>query len=508
MTDNFTQFLKQYYPKPKSSICLGGIIESDTVYPEYPLLVSLKTLNRHGLIAGATGTGKTKTIQVFAEQLALAKVPSLVMDIKGDLSGLSQRGEANEKIQQRQQQLSMSYKPTGFNVNFFSLDNTPGIKLRTTLTDFGATLFAKMLALNETQSSIITILFQYAKEQNLPLLDLTDIKKLISYAQSDAKSDIEQEYGGISSQSLKAILRKIIQLESQGGGDLFGEPAFDVNDLMQMSKEQATISVLRLMNLQDKPQLFSSYMLSLLTQLYRIFPEVGDCEKPKLVLFLDEAHLLFENASKALLNKLTSMVKLIRSKGIGLVFCTQSPKDIPEDILGQLGLKVQHALRAFSAKDRKAIKLIAENFPLSDFYETEKLLTTLGIGQALVCSLDEKGLPTPLFAAMMRTPLSRMGAISDAELTKALSKSNLTEKYKQRIDRESAKELLAARMKKAKQAKNEQQKDSQSSRKKSANEQGALEKLSKNTLFRQVIRTITREFSRAILLALGIKKKK
>ncbi len=468
---------------------LGGIILNNQLLPESPVNLVLKSLNRHGLIAGATGSGKTKTIQVLAEQLSLVGVPSLVMDIKGDISGLAMPGDASDSIIARCQSLNVTYTPQGYPVEFLTLSEAhAGVPLRSTVSDFGPILFSRMLDVNETQEGVVTILFEYAKQENLPLIDLSDLKSLLQYVQSDSgQQKIEARYGSVAGTSVGTIMRKIIELETQGGDEFFGEPSFDCLDLVKTNSQGlGVISILRLLDMQDKPKLFSTFMLKLLTDVYRKMPELGDPDKPKLILFIDEAHLIFNNASKALLNLLNTIVKLIRSKGIGLVFCTQSPDDIPETVLSQLGLKVQHALRAFTAKDRKAMRLVAQNFPPSEHYNTEQLLTSLGIGEALVSGLDGKGQPTPLIQCMMRAPESRMGILTNQELSQIIANSTLYPHYSKRQERNSAREILDA------------QKSAEASttipvEKKTASEPSLVTTLSKNTLFRQLVRQVVRE---------------
>lgn len=469
------------------SLQVGGIMADTHLITDAPVNLVLKAFNRHGLIAGATGSGKTKSMQVLCEQLSLAGVPCLVMDIKGDISGLAVAGDSSELIEQRCESLGLTYTPRPFPVEMLTLsENQPGIPLRSSLQDFGPLLFSRMLDLNDTQSGVITILFEYAKAGKLPLVDLADMKALLRFAQSEeGKSALASEFGAVASASLGTILRNIIDLEAQGGADFFGEPAFDVLDLLRTDNAgHGIIAILRLMDMQDKPKLFSTFMLKLLSDIYRKMPELGDPLQPKLVLFIDEAHLIFKNASKALSDLLESTIKLIRSKGVGIYFCTQIPDDVPEVILSQLGLKVQHALRAFTAKDRTAMKLTARNFPPSTYYNTEQLLTSLGIGEALLSSLDAKGQPMPLIQCLMRPPESRMGVLTARELDDTLEKSLLYRKYRQREDRPSAKEILSANMPPAK--------TQAPAIKKSAEAPSMLNQLSKNTLFRQIMRELVR----------------
>ena len=474
--------------KGVTSIQLGGILVNGKVLKNAPVHLVLKSFNRHGLIAGATGSGKTKTMQVLSEQLSLSGVPCLVMDIKGDISGLAMPGEANPGIEKRCKSLQLSFTPQGYPVELFTLSSVPGIPLRAVISDFGALLFSRMLGINETQAGVVTILFEYAKDNNMPLIDLEDFKALLQYVQSkEGNIEIESQYGSVATASIGSIMRKIVELESQGAKDFFGEPAFKIDDLLQSnSKGQGIISIVRLMDMQDRPQLFSTFMLKLLTDIYRQLPELGDPEKPKLVLFIDEAHLIFKNASKALLNTLDTIVKLIRSKGVGLIFCTQTPNDIPDAILGQLGLKIQHALRAFTAKDRQAMKLVAQNFPPSTHYDTEKMLTALGIGEALLSALDVKGQPTPLIHCLVRPPESRMGVLTEDEARRILSASPLYQRYYRPENPRSAAEILAERKQNTTTA------ASLPTQKTTASQSSILVTMSKNTLVRQVIRDFFR----------------
>ena len=412
--------------------------------------VPLKTLNRHGLIAGATGTGKTKTLQVLAENLSLKGIPVLLMDIKGDLSGLAQPSPGHVKIDERHEKIGLPFTSKGFPVELMTLSKQNGVRLRATISEFGPVLISRILDVTETQAGIISVIFKYCDDNKLPLLDLKDFKKMLHYATNEGKDEFSQDYGRISSASTSAILRKLIEIEEQGGDIFFGEKSFEVDDLTRRDKNgNGYINIIRLTDIQDKPKLFSTFMLSLLAEIYENFPEQGDADQPELVLFIDEAHLIFDNASKALLNQIESIVKLIRSKGIGIYFVTQNPTDVPEGVLSQLGLKVQHALRAFTAKDRKAIKLTAQNYPDTDYYDTADVLTSLGTGEALVSALDEKGRPTPLAATMMRAPMSRMDILTPQEINTLLNKSELVKKYNDTIDRESAYEILNKKIEEA-----------------------------------------------------------
>jgi DNA helicase HerA-like ATPase len=483
--------LRLPYQEAVPCIELGGIILKNKLLPKSMVNLVLRSFNRHGLIAGATGSGKTKTMQVLAEQLSLAGVPSLVMDIKGDISGLSMPGEATKNLIDRGKSLDIPFTTRSFPVEMLTLNpQLSGVPLRATVSGFGALLFSRMLDLNDTQTGVTTILFEFSKDNQIPLITLEDFKTLLQYLQSPTgNAKIQAQYGSVSGASIGTIMRKIIELEAQDGDELFAEPAFNIMDLLRTNtKGEGIISILRLMDMQDKPKLFSTFMLKLLTDVYRQLPEVGDTDKPKLVLFIDEAHLIFNNASKALLNLLETIIKLIRSKGVGLIFCTQLPNDVPEKILSQLGLKIQHALRAFTAKDRKAMKLIAQNFPDSKYYKTEELLTSLGIGEALVSALDSTGKPTPLVECLIRAPESRMGVISDSEILAVVQGSSLYASYQYSKPTPSAAEVLQVGNPPSK------AKGSGSS---------MITILSKNTLVRQVIRQFLRQLTNQLFKLFG-----
>jgi DNA helicase HerA-like ATPase len=365
------------------------------------------------------------------------------MDLKGDLSGLAKPSPGHPKIDERHEKIGIPFEAKGFPVEILTISEQDGTRLRATVSEFGPVLLSRILGLSEVQEGILAILFQYCDDKQLGLLDLKDLKKLLQYSTQEGKTELEASYGRISTASTGSILRKIVALEQQGAKMFFGERSFDVRDLCRLSDDgRGVISVLRLTDVQDKPKMFSTFMLQLLAEIYSSFPELGDSDRPELVLFIDEAHLVFENASKSLLDQLESIVKLIRSKGIGIYFVTQNPKDIPSDVLSQLGLKIQHALRAFTAKDRKAIKLAAENYPDSDYYDTAKVLTELGIGEALVSALNEKGIPTPLVRTMLRAPMSRMDVLTGTELERLIDKSAIAPRYNEVIDSESAYEIL------------------------------------------------------------------
>lgn len=481
MTD--TQFQEQIandYTTKGDYIVLGGAMLNDTPVQNLQVTVPLKTLARHGLVTGATGTGKTKTLQVLAEKFSQKGIPSFVMDMKGDLSGISQAGETNKVIDERKNFIGVDWTATPYPTEFMTISKEPGLPMRATVSEFGPVLFSKLLDLNENQAGLVSLVFQYADDNQMPLIDLKDFKKLLNYLTSDGKEELKEAYGmSVASNSSSSIIRKIIEIEQQGATKFFAEKSFEVQDLLRVDEDgKGFISLIRLKDIQAQPKLFSTFMLSLLAEIYETFPEEGELDEPKLMIFFDEAHLIFDNASKALLEQLEMIVKLIRSKGVGLVFCTQNPSDIPEEILGQLGLRVQHALRAVTAKDRRNIKLISENLPSSSFYETNKLISQLGIGEALVSCLDEKGRPTSLVHTLIAPPQSRMDTISKAELMTSINCSEIIEPYYERIDDESAYEILNAKIAKAKKEAEELEKD-QSKKKKKHNRMSIGETMAK-----------------------------
>lgn len=458
--DNFIQDINNGYSAKGDSIILGGAILDGEAIAEAHVKIPLKTLNRHGLIAGATGTGKTKTIQVFSEQLSNAGIPVLMMDIKGDFSGIAKEGKEEGFITERHAKINVPYNVAAFPVELMSLSKQNGVRLRATVSEFGPVLFSRILDLNDTQAGVVAVIFKYCDDKQMPLLDLKDIKKVINYITEEGKEEIAASYGKISTATTGTILRKIIELEQQGGDLFFGELSFDTDDLMRIDENgKGYVNIIRLTDIQDKPKLFSTFMLSLLAEIYQKMPEKGDAEQPELVIFIDEAHLIFNEASKALLEQIETIVKLIRSKGVGVYFVTQNPMDVPSGVLAQLGLKIQHALRAFTANDRQAIKKTADNYPTSEYYKTDELLTSLGIGEALVTALNEKGVPTPLVATMMRAPQSRMDILSPSEIEEINNKSKLVKKYGEEIDRESAFEILTKKIADANEAAAQQEEE-------------------------------------------------
>jgi len=477
-------------------ITLGSAMLDGKTIKDAFVKIPLKTMNRHGLIAGATGTGKTKTLQVLAENLSDQGIPVLLMDIKGDLSGLAQPSPGHVKIDERHAAIGLDFKAKGFPVELMSLSEQDGVRLRATVIEFGPVLLSRILDLTDTQSGVVAVIFKYCDDNKLPLLDLKDFKKILQYATKEGKEEFSDEYGRISSASTGSILRKIVEIEQQGGDLFFGEKSFEVEDLLRTTRDsRGYINIIRLTDVQDKPKLFSTFMLSLLAEIYETMPEQGDSGKPELIMFIDEAHLIFNEASKALLNQIESIVKLIRSKGVGIYFVTQNPTDVPEGVLSQLGLKIQHALRAFTAKDRKAIKLAAQNYPDTNYYNTAEVLTSLGTGEALVSALDEKGRPTPLAATMMRAPMSRMDILTSNELQNLLDDSKLVLKYNEEIDRESAYEILNKRIDKAeiaaKQAEEKEEKAEAAAKAKKAKSRTSTSTRRRSTAQNPIIKVLT-----------------
>ena len=506
--ENFIEEIRNAYSFKEDYITLGGTIFEGECVNNLFVNVPLKTLNRHGLIAGATGTGKTKTLQVITEQLSSKSIPVLVMDVKGDFSGIAKAGMLNPKIEERHNKIGLEYKTEGFPVELLTLSEEKGVRLRATVLEFGSVLLSKILELNDTQASFVSLIFKYCDDTQLPLLDLKDFKRVLQFISNEGKTEIEKNYGSISTTSVGTILRKVIELEQQGAEKFFGEKSFEVDDLVRIDERgRGIISILRLVDLQDRPKLFSTFMLSLLAEIYSSFPEEGDIAQPKLVIFIDEAHLIFKEASKALLDQIETIIKLIRSKGVGIFFCTQNPTDVPARVLSQLGLKVQHALRAFTGKDRQMIKLTAENYPISEYYKTDEMLTSLGIGEAAITALNEKGIPTPLAATLLRAPQSRMDILINEEIDELVRNSKLVPKYNETIDRESAYEMLNRKLEIS--VKTRDQSDSKYETPKQPHgrpkqEKSTFEKVLTSSTTRQIGTTVVRELTRGILGVLGL----
>lgn len=434
------------YATTGQALELGSVIVDGTVDPAARIRIPLATLNRHGLIAGATGTGKTKTLQVIAEQLSAAGVPVVMADVKGDLSGISKPGEANDKTAARAKDTGDDWAPSGFPAEFMSLGTTGiGVPIRATIHSFGPILLSKVLGLNATQESTLGLIFHWADQQGLALLDLKDLRAVITYLASDeGKADLKS-IGGVSAATAGVILRSLVNLEADGGDTFFGEPEIQPADLMRTADGRGIITLLELGTQAARPALFSTFLMWILADLFTVLPEVGDVDKPKLVFIFDEAHLLFTDASKAFLEQVEQTVKLIRSKGVGVFFCTQLPTDIPNDVLSQLGARIQHALRAFTPDDQKALTKTVRTYPKTGVYDLEKALTSLGIGEAIVTVLSEVGAPTPVAWTRLRAPRSLMGAIGDDAIKAAAAASPLQSKYGQTVDSRSAYEILQER---------------------------------------------------------------
>ncbi|MFF0221829.1 helicase HerA-like domain-containing protein [Streptomyces sp. NPDC004629] len=424
---------------------LGALLWDGQCLPDAQIRIPLPMLNRHGLVAGATGTGKTKTLQLIAEQLSAQGVPVFLADVKGDLSGVSAPGAGDDRVRGRAAEVRQPWSPAGFPVEFFALGGMGhGVPVRATITSFGPVLLAKVLGLNQTQEQSLGLIFHYADTKGLELFDLKDLRAVVAFLTSDEGKAELKRIGGLSTATAGVILRSLTAFEAQGMAGFFGEPEFATGDFLRTAADgRGIVSVLELPAVQDRPRLFSTFLMWLLADLFHDLPEVGDVDRPKLVFFFDEAHLLFDGASKAFLDSITQTVRLIRSKGVGVFFVAQSPKDVPSDVLGQLGNRVQHALRAFTPDDQKALKATVRTFPNSA-YDLEELLTTLGTGEAVVTVLSERGAPTPVAATRLRAPRSLMGPVDGATVDRAVQGSALYGRYAQAVDRESAYEKLTA----------------------------------------------------------------
>ena len=503
--ENFKAAISSGYSFKGESFIIGGAMLDGQSVPGMQVRIPLKTMNRHGLIAGATGTGKTKSLQVLAEGLSNCSVPVLLMDIKGDLSGIAAPGQTNVHIEDRIKKIGIGYTPAKMPVELLTISEEKGARLRATVIEFGPVLISKILGLNDTQEGVVSMIFKYCDDNQLPLLDLKDFIKVLQFISNEGKKAVEKEYGKISTSSTGTILRKVIELQQQGADLFFGEPSFDVEDLMRISDDgRGIINVLRVTDMQNRPKLFSTFMLSLLAELYATLPEEGDMDKPKLVLFIDEAHLVFQEATDALLQQIETVIKLIRSKGVGIFFCTQNPQDVPAPVLSQLGLKVQHALRAFTAADRKVIKQAAENYPETSFYEVDELLTALGTGEAFITVLNEKGIPTPLVHTLMVPPTTRMDVLSEEEIDNLVSSSRLASKYARTVDSESAHEILTAKLEEATRQEIQEEKENVPATGRKKTEKSTLETILDSSVTRQVGRTAANVLTRTLLGALGL----
>ncbi|WP_018613668.1 helicase HerA-like domain-containing protein [Segetibacter koreensis] len=500
----FIDAVKSGYTFKGESVKIGTAMLDGEVMPGADVFLPLKTMNRHGLISGATGTGKTKTLQMISEALSNASIPVLLMDIKGDLSGIAMPGTINDNLTERCKKIGITYSPEKFPVELLTISNEIGVRLRATVSEFGPVLLSKILGLNDTQGGLVSIIFKYCDDNKLPLLDLKDFVKVLQFTGNEGRAEIEKSYGKIPPTTTGTILRKVVELQQQGADIFFGEKSFEVEDLMRIGDDgKGMINVLRVTDLQNRPKLFSTFMLQMLAELYAICPEEGDLDKPKLVLFIDEAHLIFQEASDALMQQIETVIKLIRSKGIGIFFVTQNPMDVPASVLSQLGMKVQHALRAFTAADRKVIKQTAENYPETSFYKTDELITQMGIGEAMVTLLNEKGIPTPLVQLMVAPPRSRMDILSDVEIDSIVGASKLATKYNRIVDSESAYEILNAKLEEAAK-KTEEQAEEKKAAKETKTSARKEESFLDSPIVKSVSRTAANMITRSLLGALGL----
>ncbi len=447
-TDEFANRISRAYATTGRSVMLGRGVRHGVVHPDAVVQIPAAMCNRHGLIAGATGTGKTRTLQLLAEQLSAMGVSVFTADIKGDLTGLVRPGEPSERITARAAELGQPWEPAAQPVQFLSLGGLgPGVPVRATVSSFGPQLMAKVLGANETQRSGLSLVFHYADQAGLPMLDLADLRAVLQWLTSDEGRADLKGIGGLSAATAGVLLRKMIELEHQGAEAFFGEPELDVEDLLATTPDgRGVISCLELAAVQDRPKLFSTFLMWLLAELFEQLPEVGDLDQPKLVFFFDEAHLLFDGASGDFLEQVVRTVRLIRSKGVGVFFVTQLPDDVPAAVLAQLGNRIQHALRAFTPRDAKALKAAVTTYPKTDDYDLARDLTQLGTGEAMVTILSEKGAPTPVVWTRLCAPVSLMTAIDAAEVDALAKASPRWPAYAAELDRESARELLAARM--------------------------------------------------------------
>ena len=476
---------------------------------EGPIHIIGKMANRHGLRAGATGTGKTVTLQVLAETFSQAGVPCFMADMKGDLSGISQTGGLSKFIEKRCTEWQMdttSLKFEGCPVRFFDVYGEQGHPMRTTIEKMGPVLLARLLDLNDTQTGVLTLTFRIAKDEQLPLIDMKDLRLMLDYVAKDAKR-YETTYGNISSASIGAIQRSLLALSEQGGDKFFGEPAFDIYDLLQTEGGRGVMNILAADKLMLQPKLYSTFLMWLLTDIYEKMPEIGDMELPKMVFFFDEAHMLFKDTSKALTDKIEQIVRLIRSKGIGVYFISQSPSDLPETILGQCGNRVQHALRAFTPKDQAAVKSAAQTFRPNPAFDTEREILELGTGEALVSFLDEKGAPSIVQRAKILFPLSQIGAITAEQRSSINSSSRISGKYESAVDRESAFEQIVKKReeaeKKATQEANLEAKRKEEERKQKESSKKSKKSSTGKSILTTVIGTAVTYFAKTIATQLA-----
>ncbi|MBL7862314.1 MAG: DUF853 family protein [Cyclobacteriaceae bacterium] len=494
--EKFIESIQKSYSNAGAFIQLGAGVYQGEILGEAKVNLPLRMMNRHGLVTGATGSGKTRTLQVLAEQLSAAGVPVFMPDMKGDISGMAKEGVVNDKINERASALGISYQPSGYPVELYSLSGKLGAQMRATVTEFGPVLLGKVLELNEVQGGVLMILFKYADDKDLPIVDLNDLKKVLNYLSEGAgAAEIKNDYGKISPATASTILRKIVALEQQGVNHLFGERSFDIDDLFEKVDGRGVISLLNVSDIQNQPAIFSTFMLALLAELYQNLPEAGDLDKPKLVFFLDEAHLLFKDAPKAFMDQIDQVIRLIRSKGVGVFFCTQVTQDVPPSVLAQLGNRVQHVIRAFTPNDVKALKETIKTFPRSEFYDMEQQFTQLGTGQAFITVLNEKGIPTETVVTHLVPPTSLMGPLSSQEYQSLLDHSELNKKYKEAIDPMSAFEILGEKMKAA----HQEQEDIKSQKEQEHEAPKASNRKEKSTFDEVISSPVTKQIGRELV---------
>jgi DNA helicase HerA-like ATPase len=493
--EKFVSAINASYSPKGASIYLGAGVLDGEIISSAKVNLPLRMMNRHGLVTGATGSGKTRTLQLLAEQLSAAGVSVFMPDMKGDISGIAKPAVVNEKLTERSTFLEYNYEPSGFPIELYSLSGKLGGQMRATVTEFGPVLLSKILELNEVQRGVLMVLFKYADDKKLPMVDLSDLKKVLNYlSEGEGAKEIKEAYGKISSSTSGTILRKIVALEQQGVNQIFGETSFDIDDLFEKVDGRGVISLLNVSDVQGQPVVFSTFMLSLLAELYQKLPEAGDLDKPKLVFFLDEAHLLFKDAPKAFMDQIEQVIRQIRSKGVGIFFCTQVTTDVPGSILSQLGNRVHHVIRAFTPNDVKDLKETVKTFPHSEFYDLEKQFTQLGIGQAFITVLNEKGIPTETVVTHLAPPASVMGPLTQAEYEQQLESSDLNKKYKQIVDPRSAFEILNERIAEtvATEQKQEEVSIQDSTKPSSRKEKSTFEEIMASPITKQVGKEIVR----------------
>ncbi len=445
--EQFIAAINKSYTINGASIYLGAGVLQGEIIADAKVSLPLRMMNRHGLVTGATGSGKTRTLQLIAEQLSAAGVPVFMPDMKGDISGISKEGVANDKIKERATSLGITYTPFGYPTEIYSLSGKLGAQMRATVTEFGPILLSKILELNDTQTGVLNVIFKYSDDKKLPIVDFNDLKKVLNYlAEGPGAVEIKNDYGKISTATSGTILRKIVSLEQQGINQIFGETSFEVDDLFEKVDGKGVISLLNVSDVQNQPAVFSTFLLALLAELYQRLPEAGDLDKPKLIFFLDEAHLLFKDAPKVFMDQIEQVIRLIRSKGVGIFFCTQVTQDVPASVLSQLGNRIHHVIRAFTPNDAKALRETVKTFPKSEFYDMEQQFTQLGTGQAFITVLNEKGIPTETVVTHLAPPSSVMGPLDESEYKKLLDDSDIYKKYKDAVDPKSAFELLNDRI--------------------------------------------------------------